>query len=714
MLKVENAFEAYIDRMDFITILLSKAYGVSSKFRLKSHESEWNLNIEKIIEFQEFTKYECKVETSLEMGETYRVVDERNNEIDLQIGAVIRTQAFDNTYYYDGNDLGVTFTLEKTICKVWAPTATKAKVRFYDLSGYKENEMIREQNGVWRAEIVGNCEGAYYTICVYINHQWREAIDPYAKAVSSNGVYGIIIDLEKTRVKKEELALPPCPLSDAIIYEAHIRDFTNHPESGVVCKGKYKGLTEERTKGLDGSSTGLAYLKELGITHLELLPFNDFAGVDELLPQTSYNWGYNPLHYNVPEGSYASDADNPYARILEVKRMIQTLHKHGIRVIMDVVYNHVYIRETSSFELLVPGYYFRHDKDGMPSNGTGVGNDIASERKMVRKFIKDSVLYWLEEYEVDGFRFDLMGILDIETMNEIRNEINRIKKDVMLLGEGWDMDTPLAQDQKATLRNAAQMPNIAQFNDAFRDTVKGSTFNLYDRGYAFGSSANVEYMKTFIAGSIPIEIDKLSPFLEPYQTINYVESHDNATMWDKLKVSNKDDSEDIRKRRHRLATTITLLSQGIPFLHAGQEFFRTKKGIENSYNSPDYINQIDWERKEANLHHVEYIKGMIAIRKKHGAFRLPSTDLVRRHLRFLQAPDSVIMYELCDVQEYGPWKNILVVLNNTDYTKQIILPDFGEWQVLADNVAASTSPMYRIQEPVLLVFPISSYILAKS
>lgn len=713
MIKVDNVFEAYLDRMDFITILLPKSYGASSSFRLKHHELAWNLIIQNIIEFPEFTKYECKIETPLEIGETYVVVDERNNEIELHIGAVIRTEQFDDIYFYDGNDLGVTFSPDKTVCKVWAPSATKAKVRFYDLSGFREYEMVRERNGVWTLEIAGNCEGTYYTICVYINHKWQEAIDPYAKAVSSNGIYGIIIDIEKTREQENKIILPPCPLTDAIIYEAHIRDFTIHPDSGIVHKGKYKGLTEEGTKGPEGTSTGLSYLKELGITHLELLPFNDFAGVDELLPQLSYNWGYNPLHYNVPEGSYASDPENPYARILEVKRMIRDLHKHGIRVIMDVVYNHVYIRETSSFEMLVPGYYFRHDHDGMPSDGTGVGNDIASERKMVRKFIKDSVLYWLKEYNVDGFRFDLMGILDIDTMNEIRHEIDRIKQNVILLGEGWEMDTPLALDKKATLCNAAKMPNIAQFNDAFRDTVKGSTFNSYDRGYALGNGDHIEHMKMFIAGSIPMQLDKNSPFLEPYQTINYVESHDNATMWDKLISSNSDEDEHIRKRRHRLATTITLLSQGIPFLHAGQEFFRTKKGVENSYNSPDYINQIDWERKELNLHHVEYVKGIIAIRKMHGAFRLTSTDLVRKHLRFLPAPDSVIMYELSGVKKYGSWEHILVIFNNTIYEKEIILPNSGEWVVLADNVAASPVEMYQTQGPGITVFPISSYVLAK-
>lgn len=715
MLKVDRVFEAYLDGMDWITILLPKAYGSSRRFRLKHREEEWELEVINTVQLPQFTKYECRIKGYLELGHTYMVIDEQNRETDLQIGAVIRTKEFDEAYYYDGDDLGAAYKLESSTCKVWAPTASLAKVRIYEKNGrYTDFQMNRERNGVWCTEIPGNREGASYTFLVCINLVWREAADPYAKAVSANGKYSVIVNMEKTR-EREQYTLPPFEnFTDAIIYEAHIRDMTIHPESGAVYKGKYLGLTETRTKGPIGTATGLSYLQELGITHLELLPFNDFAGVDEIAPQDSYNWGYNPLHYNAPEGSYATDPDNPYSRILELKRMIRALHECGIRVIMDVVYNHVYIRETSSFEKLVPGYYFRHDANGMPSNGTGVGNDVASERKMVRKFILDSVLYWLNEYSVDGFRFDLMGILDYETMNTIRRAIDSVKSNVLILGEGWDLNTPLPRDKKAALCNAGKMPRIAQFNDAFRDRIKGSTFSSHDRGYAFGNNTDLEFVKRLIAGSISFQLHENSVFLEPNQSINYVESHDNSTMWDKLWASNKEDTEEVRKKRHRLATVMTLLSQGIPFLHAGQEFFRTKQGVENSYNSPDNINQIDWARKAANEEHVAYIKGIISIRKAHGAFRLPSASLIRKHVKFLPMPGSVIACHLHHVEAFGPWKDVLVLFNNSNQQEYVPLPDKGEWNILANHQSASLYPVSSIFIEVLPVAPISAHVLVKT
>ena len=421
-------------------------------------------------------------------------------------------------------------------------------------------------------------------------------------------------------------------MTDAILYELHIRDATIHPNSGVNKKGTYKGLMEEETVGRNGTLTGLSYIKDLGVTHVELLPLHCFGGIDEVNPASAYNWGYNPLYYNIPTGFYVTNLSDPYNRIVECKQLIETFHDHGIRVIIDVVYNHVYERELSSFEKLVPGYYFRHGEDGMPSNGTGVGNDIASERKMMRKFIIESVLYWLTEYNVDGFRFDLMGILDVETMNELEKEVRKIKQDALLLGEGWDLQTPLPLEEKATLNNANKMLCIAQFNDQFRDGIKGSTFNINKRGFAFGGHVDCNHLQYIVAGSL-LSMKETGLFLEPVQSINYVECHDNMTMWDKLVQSNPE-SEEILKRRHRLATAMVILSQGIPFLHAGQEFYRTKQGNENSYNANDEINQLDWDQKEKEMETVNYIKGLIAIRKGHGAFRLQNADLIKKHMTF--------------------------------------------------------------------------------
>lgn len=713
MLKIERLFEAYLDGMDSIVVLLPHSYGVSSQFLLRKGKQEWQLQVIHVHNLPGFTKYECKVSAHIEIGTPYLVVDDQENETDLQIGAVIRTKEFDEAYYYDGDDLGVIYTEQESTFKVWSPPASLVKLRVYKEDGYIDYNMTRGESGVWSYRLPGDWEGARYTFVACINLVWREVTDPYAKAITVNGEHGVVINMERTR-GRQTIDFPSLVnFTDAVIYEAHIRDLTIHPDSGVLQKGKYLGMIETQTMNTSGTTTGLSYLKELGITHLELLPFNHFGGVDEQNPKETYNWGYNPLHFNVPEGSYATNPADPYSRIMELKQMIEALHENGIGVIMDVVYNHVYIREESSFEKLVPGYYFRHDANGMPSNGTGVGNDIASERRMVRKFILDSVQYWLQEYRVDGFRFDLMGILDWETMNEVRRVVDAIRPDVLILGEGWDLNTPLPADKKATLGNAKYMPRIAHFNDRFRDYIKGSTFSIFDQGYAFGNCIHLDEVKRVIRGSVPLQMHDKALFDEPEQTVNYVESHDNHTMWDKLSQSNAGESEAMRKRRHLLATTITLLSQGIPFLHAGQEFYRTKQGIENSYNAPDHINQIDWTRKEKNSVAVEYVKGLIRLRRSHGAFRFASTHLIQKHCSFLPAPTPIILYHLHDVAAFGQWKEILVVFNTGVDQKMVKLPSEGEWQVLVNETESGIIPITCHKGEEFTVAPVSSYVLAK-
>ncbi|PED06520.1 type I pullulanase [Bacillus pseudomycoides] len=711
MLKVKRPFEAYLDEMNKITILLPHTYGTSRTFFMQEGNHVWELKVAQIISLADVTKYECYIEYPLDVGKYYTVRDERNEETDLQIGAVIRTAVFDEKYYYDGSDLGACYRKEKTTFKIWAPTARLAKVRIYkNDKEYTDYEMQREENGVWSCILQGDFELARYTFLVCINLIWNEVVDPYAKSVSVNGKYGIVIDLAKTYVK-EQTSLPKLEsFTDAILYELHIRDATMHPNSGVEKKGTYTGLTEENTKGRLGTETAFSYIKGLGVTHVELLPLHHFAGVDETTPFVTYNWGYNPLYYNVPTGVYASDPTDPYNRIKECKQLIEKFHEHGLRVILDVVYNHVYERETSSFEKLVPGYYFRHDENGMPSNGTGVGNDLASERKMMRKFIIDSVLYWLTEYNVDGFRFDLMGILDVETMNELEKEIRKRKKDALLLGEGWDLQTPLPAGEKATLNNANKMPQIAQFNDQFRDGIKGSTFDVSKRGFAFGGSVDPAHLQYVLTGSLVNEKgDGL--FLEPIQSINYVECHDNMTMWDKLVRSNQE-TEEVQKRRHRLATAMTLLSQGIPFLHAGQEFYRSKKGNENSYNALDEINQLDWDQKEKEIETIAYIQGLIAIRKAHRAFRLQSANLIKKHMTFLQTSPTVVAYHLQNIGKFGPWKEIVVLFHNGVQLETISLPKHEMWYVLADSTKAKVHPISSFQGSELQMVPISSYILA--
>lgn len=710
MTSTERKFLAYLDELNTITILisLSNHQVFSSSFFISNGSANSPLPIIQKSIIENYVKYICRLSIEICFGQQYWVMDEYNSKTDLQIGAVIRTEAFDKKFYYDGNDLGVTF-VDGGICfKLWAPTAVqvKLKLRLPD-SPYSEIiKMKRYDRGVWSVMINRELESSQYSFLVLVNQEWREAVDPYVKAVTVNGKFGVIVNLEKLREPQTELPPLDSPV-DAIIYETHIRDFTIHQGSGVYHKGLYLGAGELHTKGRDNGSTGLSYLKELGVTHVEFLPFHDFAGVNELNQHQEYNWGYNPLHFNAIEGSYSTDPSNPYARIRELKHLIKQIHHAGLRVMMDVVYNHVYMREESSFEKVVPGYYFRHNELGLPSNGTGVGNDIASERWMARKFIVDSVRFWMEEYHIDGLRFDLMGILDVETMKEVRNVCNQIQEGALIVGEGWNLNTPLPFEQKAIIANQAKLPDIAQFNDAFRDCLKGGTFNLLDKGYALGNEHYVEAACEAITGSIGYKTNGHGLFNEPVQTVNYVECHDNHTLWDKLLACLPNSDDALRRKYHRLATGLVLLSQGIPFLHSGQEFFRTKQGDGNSYRSPDAINQLDWDRKTECKDNVEYMKGLIQIRKKFACFRLRTAKEIRSCIIRLPAVSPILgfLYQTDQAE-------IILAINPAVKTNSLSLPE-GEWAVLADHQFAGSSPCRFVYRDELLLEPISLNVMLK-
>ncbi|HLO12014.1 MAG TPA: type I pullulanase [Pseudoneobacillus sp.] len=714
MISIKRNFFAYLDEMWVITILLPFSYheGQSKLFYVINKDEKYPLIIKEKVVLEDSIKYLCQIETSLPFGQTYWVEDEHRGKSDLQIGAVIRTLAFDQLFFYDGHDLGVVYSKNQTQFKLWAPTATKVKVKLTALDGKQEIvEMVREDKGIWFLVYNGDLENYRYTFLVCVNLRWREAVDPYAVAVTANGIEGVIVNLEKTRAPKPNLPPFEHPV-DAIIYETHLRDFTIHPKSGINHKGKYLGASEWNTSSIEAGTTGLSYLKELGITHIELLPVNDFAGVNELGDYSDYNWGYNPIHYNVPEGSYSTKPSDPYSRIREFKHLVRTIQQQGIRVILDVVYNHVYDRETSSFEKMVPGYYFRHDEFGMPSNGTGVGNDIASERLMVRKFILDSVNFWIREYGVDGFRFDLMGILDVETMNSIRDLVDQLDPTLLIIGEGWDLNTPLAPEKKATLKNQAHLQRIAQFNDIYRDTIKGCTFNLQDKGYVHCNLEKLSQCKLVISGSIALSIQEESLFLEPSQTVNYLESHDNHTMWDKFMIIDNG-NEEISRKYHRLATTILLLSQGIPFLHSGQEFFRTKQGIGNSYQSKDSINQLDWLRKQKYHDDVQFLKGIIEVRKSAQAFRLRTANQIRTHFEWLALPEPLLGYRLKDIKGYGEWTELMVILNPLNSCQVVHLPTNVEWHVLVNHEKSGSLPFELIEQPEIALEPISALVIGR-
>jgi pullulanase len=608
---------------------------------------------------------------------------------------------YDSYPVYKGNDLGLTYSPAKSTFKIWAPTAKQARLFLYNtpMNHYKSyHEMKRDKDGTWIVTINDDIKNWRYGFRVLIDSTWfKEVPDPYVKSVSVNGLKGMVIDLKETNPQGWEKDKSPAfkNKTDAILYELHVRDATIAANSGVKNKGKYLGLTETGTKNAEGLSTGLDHIKELGVTHVHLLPVFDFYSIDESKPDNpQYNWGYDPLNYNVPDGSFSTNPFDGLTRIKEFKQMVQAFHQNGLRVVMDVVYNHTRLTENSYFNQLVPGYYYRQTKDGRFSNATACGNETASERYMMRKFMLESVLYWVKEYHIDGFRFDLMGVHDIETMNLISRELHKIKPDILIYGEGWTAGScPLPDSLRALKKNASKLDRIAVFSDDIRDGIKGSVFDHADKGFVSGKPGIEESIKFGIVASCKhpqVDYSKVNYSKEPYasqpwNTITYCECHDNHVLWDKLAISAKDATEEEREEMDKLAMSIVLTSQGISFLHAGTEFLRTKKGVENSFESPDSINAIDWSLKTKNKEVFEYIKGLIKMRREHPAFRMNDVEKIKTNIVFIdKGQKDVVMYMVNGQNVKDTWKKILVILNGSK-ERSIGTPTEGQWKTAILN-----------------------------
>lgn len=630
--------------------------------------------------------------------------DKRDKEtIDKEMFLFVRSNDFDNYFSYDG-ELGALYEKEGTLLRVWTPTAKSVEVWIYADDSFKgpstKIEMVQKPKGIFEAYLPGDQHGTIYVYKIlFLNNRESISVDPYARATTVNGMKSVIADLNRTNPDGWGERLPAFGLpEEAIIYELHIRDFSISETSGIVNKGKFLGLTEKNTQNASGRKTGLDYLIDLGITHIQILPMFDYATVDEAnLTEPQYNWGYDPLNYNVPEGSYSTDPFDPFNRIFELKQMIRTLHDNGLRVIMDVVYNHVYDPKDQALERTVPGYFYRYNADGSLANGTGVGNDTASERHMMRKYIIDSVKYWAKEYHLDGFRFDLMGIHDSVTMNAIREALDKIDPSIIIIGEGWEMSTPLPEDLKASQRNAQAMPRIAHFNDSIRIALKGSDFgDEKDRGFISGKNYLEDLLLRNIKGAM--HLSSHSSYVDPEQVIQYVEAHDNLTLYDKLLRSNPDDSEEVRIKRHTLATSIVLLSQGVPFIHGGQEFLRTKAGVANSYQSPDEINQFEWERVTTFQESVAYVKGLIALRKSEYLFRLHTHEEIDTHFTMLSENFNIVAFSLTNSE-----KKYIVIFNG-NRSDVIFRIQKGKYAILVEDnqVFLESMPEAVLMEKILV------------
>jgi pullulanase len=594
---------------------------------------------------------------------------------------------------YHGPDLGLTFDRAgQGTLRVWAPTAEALRLRLYAAGtggpATATHELARSASGTWTLALPAGTTG-FYTVQATIGGQARaEVCEPYARAMGVNGRRAAWLDPTTAAPTgwADDLRPKPYPPTDIVVGEASVRDLSIAPTSGMQHKGQYLGLTETSTAGPSGVRTGLSHLLELGITHLHLLPTYDFAAIDESLPPspTRYSWGYDPVNYFVPEGSYATDALDPAVRIREYKQLVQTLHDHQLRVISDVVFNHVADAGTSAFEQLVPGYYFRHNPDGSLSNATACGNEVASERPMVRKLIVDCVSYWARQYHVDGFRFDLMGVLDLETMRAVRVALDQQDHSIFVYGEGWAAGpSPLPEAQRAVKANVAKLPRIAAFGDELRDGVKGHYAHQAEGGFAGGQPGLEESVKFGIVGATQhpqldyakVNYSKAPWASQPNQAISYVSCHDDRLLWDKLVIAHPTLSEAELIKLDALSNTIVFTSQGIPFLPIGDEFLRTKKGASNSYNLPDSINQLDWSRKAKYRQVFAFYRQLLALRKAHPAFHLPSQELISQHLRFLpNVPAGTIGYQLVDHAGGDNWQTITVLFNGTGQAATVPVP----------------------------------------
>lgn len=644
------------------------------------------------------------------IGNKYQTVFQDYLPVGIELSGLYDSEVFENEFGYEGI-LGAIYSSESTDFKIWSPVADQVTLNLYE-SGIGDTliesiPMNKSTKGVWSAIKEGDLHGVYYTYSVSIDGISKETYDPNAVGAGVNGDRSMVVDFERTGPSgwSEDNGPVYKKMNDIIVYEMHIRDFSIHPSSGIENAGKYLGVVERDTQTDDGVPTGLSHLKELGVTHVQILPMYDFNSIDEsALGNNVFNWGYDPKNYNVPEGSYSSDPFNGEVRIKEMKQMIKGLHDENIGVIMDVVYNHTALSGDSNLTQIMPDYYYRMN-NGVYSNASGTGNETASERIMVRKLILDSLKHWVIEYHVDGFRFDLMGVHDIETMKLIESELRAINPDIILYGEGWTGGASTLPDSERLIKaNMRSVDRIGAFGDEMRDGIKGHVFNAEEGGFAGGAVGFEESVKFGVVGAVfhpqinygLVNYSEKPWASHPSQSVNYVSAHDNLTLWDKFLVTNPDATDAERTQMQKLSNAIVMTSQGMPFLHAGVDFLRTKSGDHNSYKSPDAINQLDWSRKSEYREVFEYYKGLIELRKAYPSMRLETQQEIEEWITFFDnTEDSLVEIENQMVgymihKDADPEKEetLLLLFNGSDGDIEVNLPG-ADYRTLLDGESVS-------------------------
>lgn len=618
------------------------------------------------------------------------------------------TSAFEEAYTYTGNDLGAFWSPEGTTFRVWAPTAEQVRVAFYH-SGYPEDNyphhvfpMEKSTQGTWVLECPGCWHNLYYTYLVTVEGCTREATDPYGIASGPNGYRSYVSDFSGVDPDGWDSDRDPNggnPITDAIIYELHVRDFSMRRSGRISNHGKYPALTKNGRTTSQGAVTGLDHIKNLGVTHIHLMPIFQYGYTNECIGKPQYNWGYDPVLFNVPEGSYSTDPFDPLVRIREVKEMVKGLHDNGLSVIMDVVYNHVYDAESFNFNRIVPGYFSRIDSEGNYSNGSCCGNDTASERSMVRKYIVDSVNYWADAYHIDGFRFDLAGLLDVQTLQEVIRTVHERHPNVIFYGEGWQMNTRLTKPALplAVQENAYLLPGFAFFSDNIRDMLRGSIFDSSAPGFVSGGYASREDLENNFMG-----MPAWAP--QPCQCVNYVSCHDNNTLFDRITLAAPEASFETRVKMNNLAAAFSLLSQGVPFFLAGEEMLRTKQNhagrfLDNTYRAPDLINSLKWETLNQKEYQdtVAYYRGIIALRKAHPVLRLQTREAVQNAVHPIRYPNE----RVATFHITGQGEELFILFNSDTRDVTVPLPE-GIWEIHALGNRAGTDSLGSAQDSMVV------------
>lgn len=706
-------FVAILKDINTFEVVVPKSYNSQECQKFYLYENNDLLGELKIISLNNTTKtivYQLSNSFPIVLGKDYVIMDERNIAINLDCSRLMLMDKYVDRLY-SNKEMGAIYSKKETTFRIFSPLATIGIVIIQKDGELISTTMLRdEKTGVLEASVKGNYASCVYYYLLKINNEFRKVSDPYARSVTIFSKDSVIVNENDVEIDLNNDKLKPFgKINDAIIYELSIRDMTSFKNTDIKNKGKYLGLTEQGIKTKNNNPVGLDYLKSLGVTHVQILPMYDFNSTNDAHPEDTYNWGYDPCNYNSPEGSFATDCLNPLTRIIELKKMISKLHENNIRVVMDVVYNHVFNMETSCFEDACPKYYFRYNSDGYKSDGSFCGNEFESRHLMGRKYIVDSCKYWVKEFGVDGFRFDLMGLIDIDTINEVYETTHEIKDDIIIYGEGWDMPTCMSQNMKSCMSNASMMPNVGFFNDRFRDITKGKTSHdeLYVRGYLSGDTNYVDGFKHIFSGSVlPLAHPPL--FNSSSQSINYVECHDNNTIYDKLKICCYDDDENSLLRRVKLINACVMLANGVPFFHMGQEIGLSKNGEGNSYRSGDLINQFNYDVLDKRVDMYNFFKDLVEIRKEYPFLRISTRSDIEKTFEFTTELNGVLKIRFKDLDIIKPYKDVVIFVNPTKNNFEIDLSDY--YRIVLNESGKISSSLYA---QFLIVNPLSLVMCVK-